>query len=152
MEDGGLKLNRKFWSAKGPSISNFITREFSQTNHAISTAWSIWNRGRPGTKKRISRNWIPFIFQDLIWNKADSPYTTSSPGKSIEKCDFFNKVNDKQFWLEFKRLSLIILSGLKLFGLEHEGFEAGQCVGLLLPIIGHIEDGDIAIFFLISFK
>ena len=49
-------------------------------------------------------------------------------------------------------LNSIVLPCLELFGLIHEGFEAGQCVGLLLSIIGHIEDGDIVIFFLISFK
>ena len=45
-----------------------------------------------------------------------------------------------------------VSSGLELSGLIHEGFEAGQGVGLFLAVIGHIEDRDIIIFFLISLK
>ncbi len=41
---------------------------------------------------------------------------------------------------------------LKFFGLVHEGFEAGQRVGLFLAVIGHVEDGDVAILLSISFE
>ena len=41
---------------------------------------------------------------------------------------------------------------MKFLGLVHEGLEAGQGVGLLLPIIGHIEGGDIAILLSISLE
>ena len=41
---------------------------------------------------------------------------------------------------------------MKFLGLVHEGLEAGQGVGLLLAIIGHIEDRDIAVFLSISFE
>ena len=41
---------------------------------------------------------------------------------------------------------------LKSFGLVHEGLEAGQCIGLLLAVIRHIEDGDVAVFLTIPFK
>ena len=41
---------------------------------------------------------------------------------------------------------------MKFLGLVHEGLEAGQGVGLLLAIIGHIEGGDIAILLSISLE
>lgn len=40
----------------------------------------------------------------------------------------------------------------ELFGLIHEGFKAGQRVGLLLPIVGHVEDRDVMILLPIPFE
>ena len=34
----------------------------------------------------------------------------------------------------------------------HEGFEAGQCIGLLLAVIGHVQDGDVAVFLSITLE
>ena len=41
---------------------------------------------------------------------------------------------------------------MEFSGLVHECFETGQGIGLLLAVIGHIENGDIAVFFAISLK
>jgi len=45
------------------------------------------------------------------------------------------------FPFKFRRLCSFVLSVLEFFGLVHEGFESGQCIGLLLAIVGHVEDG-----------
>ena len=41
---------------------------------------------------------------------------------------------------------------MKFFRLEHEGFETGQRVGLLLTIIGHVQDGNIAVLLTVSLE
>ena len=51
----------------------------------------------------------------------------------------------KLFCKDVKYLHSLIFSCLKLFGLKHEGFEAGQRIGLLLTIIGHVQDGNVAV-------
>ncbi len=41
---------------------------------------------------------------------------------------------------------------LEFLSLVHEGFEAGQGVGLFLAIIGHVEDGDVVILLSVSLE
>ena len=50
------------------------------------------------------------------------------------------------------RLSAVVLPALKFFCLVHEGFKAGQCIGLLLAVIDHVEDWDIVTLLLIPLK
>ena len=54
--------------------------------------------------------------------------------------------------LIFNRLGSLRLPILELFGLIHEGFKAGQSVGLFLTVVGHIENGDVAILLSIPFE
>ena len=49
----------------------------------------------------------------------------------------------------FKPVRLLVQ---KFFGLVHEGFEAGQGVGLFLAVIGHVEDGDVVILLPVSLE
>ena len=57
-----------------------------------------------------------------------------------------------KFFKEFKTLNHFSSLTLEFFRLKHEGFETGQRVGLLLTIIGHVQDGNIAVLLTVSLE